>query len=244
MYQQIIDKQTSLIVIIFTSLLFIPSLSLSSVTIHGAVSNPNGAALPQVEVTTEGATSTTNEAGEYGFFLQHSGALNFTASKTGYTTQTKSITVNDGETRELNFALELAPLLIDSVTPNWEETGKSFDATIYGKGFSSETRVTISLDSGNKEHILGSIYNDNEEALGVEIAGNRAYVLQRYQAKTLEQYSCYLDIVDISNPATPRRIGRKLLRKTMNPPGEKNCFNVKQLLLLCVGEWQPRYNRY
>src|SRR5215831_7668704 len=78
----------------------------STGTITGQVTNNStGAALSGATVSYSGGSTTTNSSGNYTLSNVPAGSVNVTASMTGFTSQTASVTVNSGATSTQNFSL-------------------------------------------------------------------------------------------------------------------------------------------
>jgi hypothetical protein len=91
----------------------------------------------------------------------------------------------------------LAELTLESVYPNQGVLGQDLSVTLKGTGFDENTRVSMTLDVGNKKAIIGSVETPGN-ACAVTVAGNTAYVADG---------SGGLQVIDISNPASPQVIG-------------------------------------
>jgi len=87
-----------------------------------------------------------------------------------------------------------AELKIDSVYPTMGIKGKDLSVTIKGSGFDTNTKISVSLDSGNNKAILGSA---NIPTRKVVVSGSIAYVSDVSGFK----------MIDISNPVSPKIIG-------------------------------------
>jgi hypothetical protein len=90
----------------------------------------------------------------------------------------------------------LAELTLESVYPNQGVLGQDLAVTLKGKGFDENTRVSMTLDVGNKKAILGSVDTPGY-ARGVTVVGSTAYVAD----------GSGLQVIDISNPENPQIIG-------------------------------------
>ena len=96
-----------------------------------------------------------------------------------------------------------AELRIDSVYPTLGKLGEDLEVTLSGRGFDTKNRLSMYPDAGNRRAIIGSVNTPNE-AKGVEVIGNKAYVADSESG---------LQVVDISNPTNPKIIG------SVNTPG-------------------------
>jgi hypothetical protein len=89
----------------------------------------------------------------------------------------------------------LAELTLESVYPNQGVLGEDLSVTLKGTGFDENTRVSMTLDVGNKKAIIGSV-DAPGHALDVAVVDDIAYVA--YDG---------LKVIDISNPQNPNIIG-------------------------------------
>ena len=106
----------------------------------------------------------------------------------------------------LTFALSSytrAELSIDSVYPNVGEINEDLSVIVRGTGFDEHTRVSISLDTGNRRQVIGSV-DTVGSAMGVALQGQTAYVADASDG---------LQVVDMSDPKNPVIIG------SMDTPG-------------------------
>jgi hypothetical protein len=104
----------------------------------------------------------------------------------------------------------VAELTLESVYPNQGVLGQDLAVTLKGKGFDENTRVSMTLDVGNTKAIIGSV-DTPSFAYGVTIVGDTAYVAD---------YQKGLQVIDISNPASPQIIG------SVDTPGSANGVTV------------------
>jgi hypothetical protein len=88
-------------------------------------------------------------------------------------------------------------LKLESVYPNQVVLGQDLEVTLKGTGFDKNTRVSMALDVWNKKTIMGSVDTPGK-AFGVAVVGDTAYVAD---------FSSGLQVIDISNPASPQIIG-------------------------------------
>ncbi len=97
-------------------------------------------------------------------------------------------------------------LKLKSVYPSLEELGKKVETTLTGSGFDENTRVSMSLDIGNKMKIIGSIETPGF-AWDVAVVGNLAYVTCGNWAWDSNSVWSGLQIIDISIPSKPKKLG-------------------------------------
>ena len=90
-----------------------------------------------------------------------------------------------------------AELELDSAYPTLGALGKNLEVTVKGGGFDSNTTVSMYLDSGNKRAIIGSV-DTPDIAYGVTVVGTVAYIADAKSG---------LQVIDVSNPASPKIIG-------------------------------------
>jgi len=90
-----------------------------------------------------------------------------------------------------------ADLRLESVYPTVGVIGQDLEAALTGTGFDEHTRVSMSLDVGNREAIIGSA-DTAGTAWGITVAGNYAYIADFGEG---------LHVIDISNPQKPLTIG-------------------------------------
>jgi hypothetical protein len=95
-----------------------------------------------------------------------------------------------------------AELTLESFYPNQGVLGQDLAVTLKGSGFDENTRVSMTLDVGNKKAIIGSVDTPGY-AYDVTVVGDTAYLAD----------SSSLRVIDISNPAGPQIIG------SVNTPG-------------------------
>ncbi|MGD9732349.1 MAG: C13 family peptidase [Desulfamplus sp.] len=86
---------------------------------------------------------------------------------------------------------------IDTVYPSIGKIGDNLNITINGSGFNKDTRVSVSLDSGNKTSIIGSI-KTHAGVSDVTVVDGKAYIANGNYG---------LQIVDVANPAIPVLVG-------------------------------------
>jgi hypothetical protein len=90
-----------------------------------------------------------------------------------------------------------AELTLESVYPNQGALGQELAVTLKGTGFDENTRVSMTLDVGNKKAIIGSV--DTPGSIrDVTVIDNTAYVANSDSG---------LQVIDISNPAGPQLLG-------------------------------------
>jgi len=107
----------------------------------------------------------------------------------------------------LNDEIFLSPIScfdIDSISPSTGFTNQHVTAVISGKNFNSKTRVSMSLDTGNKKAIVGSIEFANPVE-DIAIIGNTTYVANMYEG---------IKIIDTSS---------------LIKPIEKDCFDTQNI---------------
>ncbi|QTA81703.1 Putative surface protein [Desulfonema limicola] len=95
------------------------------------------------------------------------------------------------------YSPAFAELKINSVYPTIGKMGESLPVTIKGSGFDADTRVSMSLDTGNRKAIIGYVDTPGS-ANDVTVIGTTAYVADGGSG---------LQVIDISNPAQPFIIG-------------------------------------
>lgn len=89
-------------------------------------------------------------------------------------------------------------LNIDSVFPPQGVVGEDLAVTLTGSGFDENTRVSISLDSGNRRKIVGELATDGY-ATGIAISGTIAYVAEGHVSANGTRTGV-LKVVDIRDP--------------------------------------------
>ena len=94
---------------------------------------------------------------------------------------------------------DLADLTIDSVNPKVGKIGENMSVEVRGSGFDADTRVTISLDTGDRNHIIGSLDTPGY-ASGVGVIGDTLYIADSEAG---------LQVIDVSDPQNPAIIGAK-----------------------------------
>jgi acid phosphatase len=115
--------------------------------ITGHVTNSaNGAALAGATVGFAGGSTTTDSSGSYTLMNVPAGTLSVTASLTGFTSQTGSVTVTSGGTSSLNFAL--TPSGSGSGTITGKVTNISTGGAVSGAAVSFSGGSTTTNSSG------------------------------------------------------------------------------------------------
>jgi len=97
----------------------------------------------------------------------------------------------------LTISIAAAELKIDSIYPTLFKMGEKAEVTILGKGFDENTRVAMSLDTGNAASVMGSVTTPGE-ATGIAVSGTTAYMANGEAG---------LQVMDISDPSAPTIIG-------------------------------------
>jgi len=110
-------------------------------------------------------------------------------------------------------------LKLKSVYPSLEELGENLETTLTGSGFDENTRVSMSLDIGNKMKIIGSIETSGF-AWDVTVVGNLAYVTCGNWAWDSNSVWSGLQIIDISIPSKPKKLG------SLATPGHANDVEI------------------
>ena len=118
-----------------------------------------------------------------------------------------------------------AELRINSVEPTLGLIGQNLEVALTGKNFDESTRVSMSLDTGNRRAIIGSLDLPGFED-DVTIKGNIGYVVAGMR----------LQVIDISDPSSPRIIG------SVETPGGGQCCHSPRQLSLCCGRDSPTGN--
>jgi len=90
-----------------------------------------------------------------------------------------------------------AELKLDTVYPTLGLLGQDLEVTLRGTGFDGNTRVVMSLDSGNRGSIIGAVDTPGF-SYGVTVVGDIAYVAD---------LTTGLQIIDVSDPVAPVIIG-------------------------------------
>lgn len=90
-----------------------------------------------------------------------------------------------------------AELRLDSVYPTLGQLGQNLEVTMTGSNFDGSTRVSMSLDAGNRRVILSSLDLPGFE-FDVTVQGNIAYVAAAGGG---------FQIIEISNPKSQKIIG-------------------------------------
>ena len=111
-----------------------------------------------------------------------------------------------------------AELKIDSVEPTLGLLGQNLEVALTGKNFDKSTRVSMSLDTGNRRAIIGSLDLPGFEE-DVTVKGNIGYVVAGMR----------LQVIDIGDPSSPRIIG------SVETPGGANAVSVQDNLAYVVG---------
>jgi acid phosphatase len=120
----------------------------STGTITGRItSNATGAALSGASVSYSGGSTTTDGSGNYTLSNVPTGSVNVTASMTGFTSQTASVSVTSGTTSTRNFAL--APSSTPTGTITGHVTNNSNGAALSGATVSYSAGSTTTDGSGS-----------------------------------------------------------------------------------------------
>ncbi len=193
-------------IVIMLILLAIPDLSLAAVTFQGFVTDSADPTHPVVNATiaTDYGSTTSAIDGSYSLTIDQSTAVyTVTVSAYGFSTQSKDLFVVDGGSTEHDFQLEIAPLSIRRISPNWGKTSQSMDVVISGTGFSDNTRIAMVLDLTNNSQIIGAV---DGGANGFEIIGNMAYMTGTSYDPASGIFS-NVQLIDISVPDSPVTVG-------------------------------------
>ncbi len=94
-----------------------------------------------------------------------------------------------------------AELKIDSVHPARGELGRDLEVTLTGSGFDENTRVSMSIDAGNRRAIIGSVATCYDAIADFIVSDGKAFLAcGGYEWSGLR-------VIDISDPASPQIIG-------------------------------------
>jgi len=107
-----------------------PTLVFAWGNLDGVVRDNGGQPVSGAIIESEsGTTAVSAEDGSYN--MSHiAGTFHFTASSEGYTSETKTVLITDDMTISCDFTLLVLPIIIENVTPNWEEMGNDLDVTV------------------------------------------------------------------------------------------------------------------
>lgn len=200
-----VQKIISLRLVIFLTVLNLSLWSftgnaLAYGTLQGFVRNEFGFAISGgIVSSSEGSTDVTESNGAYKMAHTAGSPYTITASAIGYTTQKiYNVSVSEGETTLLDFALPGSPIQIDSVYPSLVKIGQTLNnVKVTGEGFDADTRMSTYIDSGDKHNITGSV-DLTDWTNSIKVRGNIAYVANGNNG---------LIVVDVSNPTVPLIIG-------------------------------------
>jgi phosphatidylinositol-3-phosphatase len=127
---------------------FFGSKTSTTGSVTGQVTNSStGAALAGATVSYSGGSTTTDSSGNYTLSNVPAGTVSVTASLTGFTSKTSSVTVTSGATSTLNFSL--APSGSSPGTISGRVTNSSTGATLSGATVSYSGGSTTTDSSGN-----------------------------------------------------------------------------------------------
>lgn len=90
-------------------------------------------------------------------------------------------------------AIPTLALTLETVAPNQGVMGQELPVHLTGSGFAANTRLSMTLDSGNTKAIISS-QDTPGSALGVTVIGTTAYIADGEQG---------LRLIDMGNPALP-----------------------------------------
>lgn len=173
--------------------------------IQGTVEDESDQPIIGAKIETDTGISTTSYDNGFYVMAVPPGTYTVTASEPDYQSQTVSdVTVSNAETVTLDFTLPPRGLKLDAVYPTLGRFGESKDVTLTGAGFDANTRVSMTLDVGNQDSIIGHVDMPRYSAQDVVVVGDIAYVAADYDG---------LQVVDVSIPESPVIIG------SVNPPG-------------------------
>ena len=102
-----------LLLLVFGSFANVWAQSIVSGDVTGTITDPSGAVLPNVPVTIKGIatgisrSTTTNQSGFYRFSLLQPGNYQITATPTGFTTISRAVVVNNGQTTAANMQAQV-----------------------------------------------------------------------------------------------------------------------------------------
>jgi len=111
------------------------------------------------------------------------------------------------------------PLRVKSADPNLAMAGEDLEVTLTGDEFDKDTRVSMSLDIGNKMKIIGSMETPGF-AWGITVVENIAYIACGNWAKNSDSVWSGLQIIDITTPSKPEKLG------SLATPGHANDVEV------------------
>lgn len=129
-----------------------PSTVVTVGNLSGTITNTGGSPLAGVSVTTDkGQSGTTDALGKYTFTGVTTGTYAVTATKTGYATQSKSVSVANGLTATVNFALAA-----QAAATNLARTGVGSASSVYesndvSKAFDGSTTSYWRSSSGGTQ---------------------------------------------------------------------------------------------
>ncbi len=90
----------------------------------------------------------------------------------------------------------LADLRLESVDPNQSKLTLPLETTLTGTGFDENTRISMFLDIGNSERIIGH-WETAGEITGLAVAGDYAYLADFWEG---------LRVIDVTDPYHPKQI--------------------------------------
>lgn len=150
-----------------------PSAVMTSGNLSVTVTDATGAGLVGATVTSDkGFSATTDAAGRVNFVGVETGTHSVTVAKTGYTSQTKTVVVANGQTASLSFSLALAPVAenfalsgsasASSDGGSWYSASKAFDGFVstYWKSYDAGTEW-LRVDLGSAKSVKKFAVNWN-----------------------------------------------------------------------------------
>lgn len=95
----------------------LPAAAQKKTVLFGVVTNLDGVRLSRVEVTiaSRDLRMVTNDSGEFVFDAPPTGRVRLLVKRLGFKQQEKGFTLNEGESKQIDFELEGIPELLDSV---------------------------------------------------------------------------------------------------------------------------------
>jgi acid phosphatase len=168
-------------------------------TITGHVTDSStGAALAGANVSYNGGSTVTDNTGSYTLSNVPAGSVSVTASQTGYTSKTSTVTVTAGATATLNFQLTATPPTTGNITGH--VTDSSSGAAIAGAtvSFSGGSTVTDAVGSYTLSNVPAGARSVTASQTGYTSLTNTVTVI----AGSTAMLDFQLTLIPVTTPGT------------------------------------------
>lgn len=128
-----------------------------------------GAALPGATVSISGQSGTTNSSGEYTFSSVTAGTASLTTSLSGYSSDTRQVTITTGQTTEVTVSLSATLATGEMrIVLNWGATPSDLDSHLTGPPASGTTRFHVYYSNRTPTGAGANLDHDDTSSYGPE----------------------------------------------------------------------------